>query len=287
MISQPIVILGGNGMLGQQLASVFDDKRTFVWDKDEMDITDIDEVRQKLEYFTPRIVINAAAYNLVDDAETDEGAAIAQAVNTLGPKNIATVCKEIDATLVHFSTDYVFDGTQQEGYVESDAPAPQSRYAESKAAGEKAVLDSGARAYIIRTCRLFGKPGAAEISKNSFVDTMLKLSEGRDTLDVVDAEVGCPTYAPDLAERVRYILDSDNAVEPGIYHVTNSGSCTWYDFAQEIFKLSGKDVTLNAVGADAFPRAAARPAFSVLNNTKLPPMRSWQEALADYLQSAS
>src|SRR3989339_1081302 len=132
MLIGPILILGGKGMLGQELARVFSDKKTFVWDKEELDITDPNAVKEKLEYFAPKVVINAAAYNFVDKAEEDAAYAIAERVNAIGPKNLAESCKHINATFIHYSTDYVFEGVKKEGYTEEEAPNPQSRYAQSK-----------------------------------------------------------------------------------------------------------------------------------------------------------
>lgn len=284
MIEQPIVILGGKGMLGQDLAQVFSDKRTFVWDRDDVDITDIDALREKLQYFAPRTVINAAAYNAVDAIEEhEEDRAIATAVNAVAAGSIATICRKINATLVHFSTDYVFEGSCEEGYTEDAQPNPQSDYARSKFAGETAVLHSGAKAFVVRTSRLFGHAGMSAVSKKSFVDTMMRLASERDELDAVDEEVSSPTYTPDLAAQVRVLLDGDYM--PGIYHMSNSGACTWYEFAQEIFRVTNASVTVNPVNSSAFPRPAARPRYSVLMNTKLPALRTWQEALADYLSN--
>jgi dTDP-4-dehydrorhamnose reductase len=283
MIKTPLIILGGNGMLGQDLARAFSDCSPLVWDRPELDITDAAAVLAAFENIKPGTVINAAAYNLVDKAEEDDGFAIAMKVNGEGPGNIARACAAVGATFVHYSTDYVFEGVKPEGYREDDTPNPQSRYAESKRAGEEGVLAAGGNAYIIRTCRLFGKPGASEGSKQSFVDLMLTLAEKRDTLDVVNEEVASPTYTPDLAQQTRVILEKPYGA--GIYHVTNAGACTWFEFATEIFRIAGKQMTLNPVPASKFPRPAKRPAFSALQNTKLPPLRPWQEAVAAYLKS--
>jgi dTDP-4-dehydrorhamnose reductase len=283
MIKTPLLILGGNGMLGQDLARVFSSVAPIVWDRAELDITNAEAVRAAFEKLKPGTVINAAAYNLVDKAEEEDGFAIAMAVNAKGPGILAAACKAIGATFLHFSTDYVFEGIKPEGYPENATPNPQSKYGQSKRAGEDVVLAAGGNAYIIRTCRLFGKLGASEGSKQSFVDLMLSLAEKRDTLDVVDEEVASPTYTPDLARQTRLLLEGEYL--PGIYHATNTGSCTWYAFAQEIFRLTGKQVVVNPVSASRFPRPAKRPSFSALQNTKLPQMRSWQEALADYLST--
>lgn len=270
-------------MLGQDLEKVFTDLHPVVWDKEDLNITDSHQVLEKIKELQPGTVISAAAYNLVDDAESDEGFALAKKVNGEGPKNLAAACTAIKATFVHYSTDYVFDGTKKEGYREDDAPNPQSKYAESKLLGEQNALKEGENVYVVRTCKLFGQPGTSEGSKKSFVDVMLWLSESKDELDVVDEELASPTYTPDLAKQTRFLLEGRYA--PGIYHVTNSNACTWYEFAEEIFRQAGKKMRLNKVTAEAFPRPAARPKFSILLNTKLPMMRSWQEALSEYLNT--
>lgn len=281
MLDKPIIILGGMGMLGQDLAYVFKDFTPLVWDRENLDITNKEAIEVKFNELKPKIVINAAAYNFVDKAEEDDAYQVALKVNADGPKNIAEVCASIDATFLHYSTDYVFAGDQQEGYQEDDRPSPQSRYAESKLKGEQNVLAVHGKNYVVRTCRLFGNAGAGAGSKQSFVDLMISLAAKKDQLDVVNEEVACPTYSLDLARQTRVLLEGE--FTPGIYHMTNQGACTWFEFASEIFKQENIDIKVNAVGADAFPRPAARPAYSALNNTKLPSMRSWQEALAEYL----
>ncbi len=279
----PLVIVGANGMLGQDLAREFADLSPDLLDKDDMDITNFEVVKTILGETGATIVINAAAYNLVDDAEDPKGEAIARLVNVEGPRNLAKACRALGATLIHYSSDYVFAGDDKQGYVESAETSPQSGYARSKRDGELAVLEENEDAYVVRTCKLFGAPGISEGSKKSFVDVMLSLAETRDTLDVVDEEYASPTYTPDLAAQTRVLLEG--GFDPGIYHMTNTGACTWYEFAQEIFRLSGKDIKLNPVTADAFPRPAARPKYSQLLNTKLPEMRSWQDGLAGYLST--
>lgn len=285
MALSPLIILGGRGMLGQDLRLVFSDLDPLVFDRDELDITDQKAVAEKLTSLEPAVVINAAAYNLVDQVETDDGLRIARKVNAEGPRNLAQACRRLNAVFVHYSTDYVFEGTRPEGYREDDLPNPQSRYAKSKREGEEAALAIGGRFYLIRTCRLFGNPGASEGSKKSFVDLMLFLAKEKKALDVVNEEVASPTYTKDLAEQTRRLLEGKYV--PGIYHITNSGVCTWYEFAQEIFRQAGITISVRPVSASAFPRPAARPAYSALINTKLPPMRSWQDALRDYLSASS
>ncbi|MFH1426585.1 MAG: dTDP-4-dehydrorhamnose reductase [Candidatus Kerfeldbacteria bacterium] len=282
MIKTPIVITGAKGMLGQDLARVFAEFSPIPLDREELDITDAEAVKKKFEELKPGTVINAAAYNAVDEAENDGGKRLADLVNANGPKNLAEACKTIGATFVHYSTDYVFDGENQAGYTEDDEPKPQSAYALSKRLGEVHALETEGNVYIVRTCKLFGKPGVSEAAKESFIELMLRLAQEKDELQVVDEELASPTYTPDLAQQTKVLLEGD--YEPGIYHITNSGACTWYRFAQEIFEQSGIEIKLKKVKAEDFPRPAARPKYSILLNTKLPRMRSWEQALADYLK---
>ena len=281
MIRTPLVIVGAQGMLGQDIARVFAEYRAILLDKAELDITNAAAVQETLTRIAPCTVINTAAYNMVDNAETEPGRSIAMAVNATGPGNLAATCAAINATLVHYSSDYVFRGDKKEGYTEQDTPDPQSVYAQSKYRGEVNVLNAVGRAYVIRTCKLFGQSGISSQAKKSFVDIMLHLAETKDHIDAVDDEYASPTYTPDLAAQTKVLLEGEYA--PGIYHVTNTGGCTWYAFAVEIMKQLGLNVPVYPVGSEAFPRPAKRPMYSVLLNTKLPPMRSWQDALRVYL----
>jgi len=265
-------------MLGQQLATVFANHDLTLYDKEQLDITNADQVEQKISSVRPDLVINSAAYNDVDACETNFN--LAKSINADGPVNLAKTCQKINATFIHYSTDYVFDGTKKEGYLESDTPNPISKYGESKLLGERA-LNFCDKCYIIRTSRLFGKPAISDGAKKSFVDVMVALSESRDTLDVVDEELSNPTLVNDLATQTRLILDGN--YDYGIYHGVNEGACTWFTFAQEIFEILAKNVTINPVTSSKFPRPASRPAFSSLLNTKSPKLRPWQDALKEYL----
>lgn len=276
-----VLIIGAKGMLGQELAKVFAEADDLLlWDREDIDITQADQVLDKIKEQKPDLVINSAAYNDVDGCETNFE--IAKAVNGDGPANVARACQEAGAVFIHYSTDYVFDGSKKEGYKEDDQPNPISKYGESKLLGEK-VLDLCDKSYVIRTSRLYGKPATGEGAKKSFVDVMLKLADERDSLDIVDEEYSNPTYVVDLARQTKVLFDGD--YDFGLYHGVNEGACTWFDFANEIFRIAGKNVTINRVGSDKFPRPAKRPAYSSLINTKLPELRSWQEALFDYLNS--
>lgn len=269
-------------MLGQYLAEVFSGEELFLWDREEIDITDEKQAREKITKLTPDLIINAAAYNAVDKCEEEEGFAIAKKVNGEAPGYLAKIAKEVGSVFVHYSSDYVFDGSKEEGYKENDEPSPVNKYGESKLMGEREVQKYGDRYYILRTCKLFGNPASSAEAKKSFVDLMLQLAGERDKLEVVDEEYASPTYALDLAKRTKEIVDG--GYPWGIYHATNDDACTWYEFAKEIFKIKNIDIKVEPVNSDKFPRLARRPKFSVLLNTKLPEMRSWREALREYLK---
>ncbi|MFH1098982.1 MAG: dTDP-4-dehydrorhamnose reductase [Candidatus Uhrbacteria bacterium] len=281
-----VVIIGAKGMLGQELVRVFEDADVSAWNTTEVDITDAVAVRDRIGAARPQIIINAAAYNAVDRAE--EEPEVANQVNGAAVGYIAEAAAEVGATFVHYSTDYVFDGTKTGGYEEQDEPNPISAYGRSKRAGEDALRAVVAAHpnlpwYLIRTSRLFGAPASSLGAKRSFVDTMVALSRTRDRIEVINEEVSSPTYVVDLAAATRAILD--HKLSSGIYHRTNDGACTWFDFAQEIFRVIGWRGELTPIPASAYPRPACRPALSILQTTKLPPLRRWEDALTEYLQN--
>lgn len=277
-----IIITGAKGVLGQELVKVFSsENEVLAWDKEELDITDLQSTSYKLQASKPDLVINAAAYNDVDGAEREPE--IANLLNGTAVGYLAKACNELDIPLVHYSTDYVFDGKSREGYKETDEPNPISAYGESKLLGELELAKNTDKFYLIRLSRLFGKAKPALRGKKSFVEVMLSLAKSRDSIEVVDGEVSSPTYALDLAERTKLIVDQKKPF--GVYHCTNSGSATWYEFAKEIFSISEKNVKLKPVSGSYFKRAAQRPEFGILLTTKLPPMRPWTEALKEFLNS--
>lgn len=282
---QTLLIIGAKGMLGQELVQVFSDSYHVIgWDREDIDATDAGECREKIGELRPDIIINAAAYNAVDKAEEEaEAATLAHKLNAKAPGQLAQLAKELGALFVHYSSDYVFAGDTEEGYAEDAQTNPLNVYGKSKAAGEQAVIEHGEKYYIIRLSKLFGKPATSEAAKKSFVDVMLYLATdgGKDHLDLVDEEDSSPTYAPDLAQFTRNLIE--DTVEYGIYHGVNSGHCTWYEFAKEVFAIRNIEMSTSPVGMDAFPRPAKRPKHSVLLNTKRAKQRSWQEALKEYL----
>ncbi|MFH1744670.1 MAG: dTDP-4-dehydrorhamnose reductase [bacterium] len=283
-----ILILGSKGNLGSQLVKVFDNKDNDVtaWDKEEIDITDKGLILKKMEDIKPHIVINAAAYNAVDKCEeSEEEYDLAKRINIDGPKFLAEACISTGAILIHYSSDYVFDGKKEEGYFEIDEPAPINRYGKTKFHGEKRILElngKGLKYYIIRTSKLFGPRVESNVAKPSFFDVMLDLAGKREFLDLVDEEKSCFTYTPDLARATRDLIESKKG--SGIYHLTNSSACTWYEAGCELFKIAGKDIKINKITGDKLPRPAKRPKNSVLLNTKLDNLRDYKEALEEYLK---
>jgi len=276
-----VLVIGSNGQLGTDLVEVLNEHHGLAvlgLDLPDIDITDPQSVDLVFGGFDPDFVINCAAWTAVDAAETHEDDALR--VNGLGPRVIAQECRKASAWLVHVSTDYVFDGNATAPYAEDAAPSPATAYGRTKLAGELAVQEVLPEShYLIRTAWLYGCHGT------NFVKTMLRLEQERETVSVVDDQRGQPTYSRDLARQISLLMERHP--EPGTFHGTNSGETTWYDFTREIFSLAGADQArvLPTTSAD-FVRPAPRPAYSVLGHDAwtragLPPMRDWQEALAD------
>jgi len=282
-----ILILGAKGNLGQQLAKVFAvDNEIIAWDRGEIDISDRELMLKKIADLKPELVINAAAYNAVDKCEaSDEEYELAKKVNIDGPKFLAEACLKAGAILVHYSTDYVFDGAKKSGYIETDEPKPINRYGKTKFHGEISILElsgSGLKWYLIRTSKLFGSKAESKMAKTSFFDTMLEQARIKPSLEVVDEEISCFTYTPDLAKATKKLIDGGHGY--GIYHLVNSGSCAWYEAAVELFKLAGLKIEVKPITGEKLARPAKRPKYSVLLNTKLPPLRDYREALKEYLE---
>lgn len=272
--------------MGGQLKKVLTEYEIIAWDRGEIDIANRHEVLDKITGLKPDIIINAAAYNAVDKCEADESELkLATAINGDAPGYLAEASVAVGATLVHYSSDYVFNGAVTEEFKEDSQINPINKYGETKLMGEKSVMkfaDQGLKYFIIRTSKLFGPKGESEVAKPSFFDIMLKLGRERESLDVVDEERSCFTYTPDLALWTKKILESNS--EYGVYHFINEGACTWYESVLELFKMADINIKVNAVTGDKFPRPAKRPVCSVLVNSKFEKMRSYQEALREYLE---
>jgi dTDP-4-dehydrorhamnose reductase len=274
---QKILILGCKGVIGGQLMKVFGDEAVG-WDRSDIDATQFKDLKFKIESLKPSVIINCVAFNDVDGAEDNRD--LAFKLNAEVPANLASICKELNILLVHFSTNYVFDGEKGE-YSETDEPKPISVYAKSKYQGELEVQKAGGAFYIVRTAVIFGPKGESKLSKKSFVDIMLGLADKGGPVKAIGDEINSVTYAVDLAAVIKVLLIQ--AQPFGVYHITNSGQASWYDYAKEIFAVGGKSVNLSSVASSEFPRKAKRPAKSVLVNTKLLQLRPWQEALREFL----
>ncbi|MDO8512669.1 MAG: dTDP-4-dehydrorhamnose reductase [bacterium] len=269
-----VLILGAQGMLGRALQKQFEADQVIAWDRNELDITDRDQVLEHLPICEPDLVINAAAYTDVEKAEVEEE--LATKVNGHAVGYLAEACAKLNIPLVHISTDYVFSGDKKEGYAEDETPGePLNAYGRSKLLGEQLLQKNTDKYWLIRTAWLFGPQG------KNFVETMINLGKQKSELKVVDDQHGAPTYTRDLAQAI-FKLTHEQAPF-GIYHITNGGNATWAEFAKEIFKIMQMPVNVVPVTSEEFPTKAIRPKWSILKNTKRPLMRSWQEALKDYI----
>jgi len=258
-----ILVTGGSGQLAQCLKDVVINENELNVDFQDLPALDITNKQQLESYFLKNELdycINCAAYTAVDLAE--EQSNLAYAVNAEGPKNLAEVCKKYQVKLLHISTDFVFDGKKQTPYIETDMPNPLGVYGASKWQGERYIQEVMEDYFIIRTSWLYSEYG------NNFIKTMLRLSETRDEISVVSDQIGAPTYAGDLAGvLVKIVLSS--STNYGVYHYSNSGAISWYDFAVEIFKQFGKKIEVKPIKTEEYPTAAKRPKYSVLETTKI------------------
>lgn len=268
-----ILVCGATGQLGRALVSTLDDQPVIALGSAELDITDLNAVRAALAERTLSVVVNCAAYTRVDDAETDHAGAYL--VNALGARNLAVATAEVGITLMHVSTDYVFDGSADRAYHEYDEPCPASVYGASKLAGERAVASLNPRHYIVRTAWLYGDNG------NNFPDTMLKLAD-RAEVRVVDDQVGSPTYAPHLAVAMLSLLESQSF---GIWHLAGSGSTSWHGLTCALYAATNISTPVIPVTTAEFPRPAARPACSILESMQSPAIKlpQWQQGLTEFI----
>jgi dTDP-4-dehydrorhamnose reductase len=273
-----VLVTGANGMVGRALLRELRDRHeVLATDVAEMDVTDAAAVERTVAGFKPHVVAHLGAWTDVDGCEQDP--AKAMRVNGGGTRNVAEACARHGARMLYVSTDYVFDGTATAPIREEAPTCPINEYGRSKLDGEEAVRATLVEHWIVRTSWVFGEGG------RNFVDTVLKLAAERDMIEMVDDQVGCPTYAADLAPVLVKVLESRSY---GIYHVTNDTECTWYMLAQEVLRREGREVRLVPVGSEAFPRPARRPKYSVLAHYRLHTvllhrMRTWREAVREYL----
>ena len=285
-----VLVTGANGQLGQSIqfiANQYPNVQFIYTDYQELDITNFESCHTVFAKYKPQFCINTAAYTAVDKAESE--AEKAHLINVIGPENLAKVCKEYNTILLHISTDFIFDGTSTSlsmtnGYKETDIPNPQSVYGQTKLDGEIAIQKNWEKHFIVRTSWVYSQFG------NNFMKTMLRLALERESLSVVKDQIGTPTNAVDLAEVLIKIIVSCHAElvsasNYGIYNFSNEGQCSWYDFAKEIFHQKGVSIDLKPILTSAYPTPAKRPAYSVLDKTKIKStfgveIKEWQTSLA-------
>lgn len=280
-----VLVLGANGQLGQALqyaiASHQPHAQFHFFKSTEVDITKKDSLEAAWSNMKPQFCINAAAYTAVDLAENEPEKAVL--VNVIGVRNLVEVCMTYQTTLLHVSTDFVFDGHKNSPYTETDQPNPLSVYGTTKYEGELEITKAMRQYFIIRTSWLYSQFG------NNFMKTMLKLEQERNSLNVVDDQIGTPTHAIDLAVVLLNIIESKSQ-QYGIYNFSNEGSVSWYDFAKKIFELKGSEINLNPIPTSQYPTPAKRPHYSVLDKTKIKTVFSikintWDKALEHYFHT--
>ena len=280
-----VAITGANGQLGTDLCRALHNFDVIPFTHADIEIADVVSVKEAMLKHKPAVIINTAAFVRVDDCEDEKDKAFS--VNALGARNVAVVAQELGAKLVHISTDYVFGGEAEPRttpYTEFDTPIPLSIYGKSKLAGENLVRHFCLRHFIVRASGLFGVAGSSGKGGN-FIETMLRLAKEREELRVVNDQAFSPTYTKDLATKIAQLIQTEYY---GIFHITNRGVCSWYEFTTEILKLAGLKTPVVPITSDQYPQKARRPRYSVLDNSHLrllgmDDMRPWQEALKDYL----
>ena len=277
------IVIVGAGQLGQELAEQLGDRATLLSHR-EVELTQRDSLTEVLTVLRPDVVINAAAYNLVDEAERAPDQAFA--VNSLGVRGLSLVCRDLGCRLIHFSTDYVFglDGSRSQPYSESDMPGPVNVYGVSKLAGEYFVRSLCPRHLVVRTCGLYGSKGSGGKGRN-FVNTIARLGRERDRVSVVHDQICTPTSVTDLAQATCRLLETDAT---GVLHFTNQGSCTWHEFAVEILQGTGSSAKCSAITTAEYGGAAPRPHYTVLSTDRYEQLtgqspRDWRESLREYL----
>jgi dTDP-4-dehydrorhamnose reductase len=278
-----VLVTGANGQLGQAIQHIAKSylNLNFVFcNSTDLDISNKENCQAVFHKIKPNFCINAAAYTAVDKAESEQDKA--ELINVIGAKNLAETCNEFDTKLIHISTDFVFDGSNDKPYSETDIPNPKGVYGQTKLDGEKAIQAVFSKYYIIRTSWVYSKFG------NNFMKTMLRLASERTSLSVVNDQMGTPTNAVDLAEALVQIILNNNqqptANHFGTYHFSNEGQCSWYDFAKKIFEINNVSIDLSAIPTEQFPTPAERPKYSVLDKSKIKstfglPIKTWEESL--------
>jgi dTDP-4-dehydrorhamnose reductase len=280
-----VAIIGGNGQLGRDVAAAFSAEGCAVtsFTHEDVEISSLESVRTSLGSLRPEVVVNTAAFHNVDKCEAEPG--LAFAINGTGARNLAQVTGETGATILHVSTDYVFDGQKRSPYVEEDLPAPLNVYGNTKLSGEFFVRSINPRHFVVRTSAIYGENPCRAKGGLNFIELMLKLSKEREELRVVDDEFVTPTPTVQIA---RQLVGLSRSSDYGLYHATAEGSCSWYEFAAAIFELTKTNVRLEAAKPGEFPAKVPRPKYSVLENHALKSkslnvFTHWKEGLENYL----
>jgi dTDP-4-dehydrorhamnose reductase len=276
-----VAVIGANGQLGTEIVKIFADEIVTSLTQNDIEISDAGSVERAFANGRPDIVINTAAFLNVELCEKERAKAFL--VNKTGALNLARVLEQKQVPLLHISTDYVFDGSKRSPYEESDAPNPLNAYGASKLAGERAIQAHCSRYYIVRTSGLYGHAKCLAKGAN-FIEKILARAKEKSELQIVDDEVLTPTYTVDLARQIRLLVETGDY---GLYHATNNGSCSWFEFAREVLRLAGSSTRVVPVSSKEYPSEVRRPAYSVLSNSRLASMGLdrmpvWHESLAAY-----
>ncbi len=280
-----VAVIGANGQLGTDLLRAFRDHEVIPWTRKDFDVRDHERAAEAIRSTRPDVLVNTAAFHQTDACE--ENPEMAFAINAIAVRNLALASQSLQVTLMHMSTDYVFDGKKREPYIEEDRPNPINVYGVSKLAGEHFVTSICSRYYIVRVASLFGTGGGSGKGEN-FVERMLGKAKRAEVLTVVDDVIMSPTYAADAAGTIRQLLEVD--APSGVYHVTNAGSCSWYQFTMEILGRARVSGDLRRTTITALRPKASRPLNSALRSSRLSgiglrSLRSWQDALSAYFES--
>jgi dTDP-4-dehydrorhamnose reductase len=282
-----IAVIGASGQLGVDVANAFNANGDEVLPlaHSDIELSDADSISNRLKERSPQVIVNTAAMHHVENCEREPQKAFA--VNGIGARYLAFAARELGAVLMHISTDYVFDGAKGSPYVETDAPMPLNVYGNTKLSGEYFVRATADKHFVVRTSAIYGKSPCRAKGGLNFVELMLKLAKERDVLRVVDSEMVTPTPTAEIARQL-VTLSRSNAY--GLYHATAEGSCSWYQFAREIFALTNTKVNLQVAGPNEFPAKVPRPKYSVLENCELKKrslnvFKPWQQGLVEYLSS--
>ena len=277
-----VLVTGVNGQLGYDVVKELKKRKhqAVGVDRERMDLTSTEQIKECIYNVNPEAIIHCAAYTAVDKAEDEEE--LCRRVNSIATKDIAECAKKLDIPMIYISTDYVFDGTKDGEYTEEDMPNPINVYGKTKYEGEVYVQKLLDKYYIVRISWVFGENG------NNFIDTMLRLAKDKDEINVINDQVGSPTYTKNLAPLLVDMIETDKY---GIYHATNEGFCSWYEFAKEIFDVVGINIDVNPISTSQYPTKAMRPMNSKMSKTKLidngfKPLRSWKEAVGEYVRNA-